>query len=442
MYDEYPPAGMTTNGRHNGSDDDSTIRADAVPHAPAYHDWHNSPAIARPTQTSEPVVISRSSTTPPPPQPLIRESAVRQRVRRRHGSRSSGIEWAWVIVAAALLGVVIIVGLSGVLLLRSSQSERLVLPTAVADLSALPTPVDLRLSGGQLVTGQTVTLSDGYSLVLQPWDGQSRFTLLVMGIDRRPDETGLAFRTDTMILLSVDPRTRRIGMLSIPRDMYVEVPGWSQYQRINTPMVLGENNRSGSGPRLAMQTVQYNLGIRVHDYMVVDFQALVGLVDAIGGIEISIDYTINDRLYPDMFYGYDPFYLPAGTHMLDGPTALKFARTRHGDSDIQRGERQQQVIRAIRERVMNFNLLPQLIVRAPLLLDTFNDNIHTSMSLEQMIRLAWYAKDIPSENIVSGVMDYRYMSDWTTSSGAQVLIPNRARLGNLMIEVFGADYSQ
>jgi polyisoprenyl-teichoic acid--peptidoglycan teichoic acid transferase len=441
MYDEYAEAGKNANG-DAGHDDDLTIRASPVPHAPAYQEWQNGPVIARPTQTSEPVLISRSTTLPPPPQPLVRESAARQRVRRRHGTRSSGIEWAWVIVAAALLGVVIILGLSGVLLLRSSQTERPVLPTAVADLSALPTPVDLRTAGGQLVTGQTVTLSDGYSLVLQPWDGQSRFTLLVMGIDRRADETGLAFRTDTMILLSVDPRTRRIGMLSIPRDLWVEVPGWSQYQRVNTPMVLGENNRPGTGPQLAMQTVQYNLGIRVHDYLVVDFQALTGLVDAIGGIEVSIDYTINDRLYPDMNYGYDPFFLAAGTHVLDGPTALKFARTRHGDNDIRRGERQQQVITAIRERIMDFNLLPQLIIRAPMLLDAFNDNIHTSMSLEQMIRLAWYVKDIPGDNITSGIMDYRYMSDWTTTTGAQVLIPNRARLGNLMIEVFGADYSQ
>jgi len=437
MYDEYPEAGSDAS-----SDDDLTIRASPVPHAPAYQEWNNGPAIARPTQTSDPVLISRSTSLPPPPQPLIRESAARQRVRRRHGSRSSGIEWAWVIVAAALLGVVIIVGLSGVLLLRSPQPARPVLPTAAADLSALPTPVDLRTDGGQLVTGQTVTLSDGYSLVLQPWDGQSRFTLLMMGIDRRADETGLAFRTDTMILVSLDPRTRRIGMLSIPRDLYVEVPGWSQYQRINTPMVLGENNRPGTGPQLAMQTVQYNLGIRVHDYMVVDFQALTGLVDAIGGVEVSIDYTINDRLYPDMAYGYDPFYLAAGTHILDGTDALKFARTRHGDSDIQRGQRQQQVIQGIRDRVMDFNLLPQLIIRAPLLLEAFSDNVHTSMDLDQMIRLAWYVKDIPPENITSGVMDYRYMSDYTTPNGAQVLIPNRARLGNLMIEVFGADYSQ
>ena len=123
--------------------------------------------------------------------------------------------------------------------------------------------------------------------------GSRVFTVLMLGLDRRPGDTGLAYRTDTMIIVSLDPTTNQIGILSIPRDLYVPVPGYAALQRVNTPMALG-------GPTLAMQTVQYNLGIRVHDYVVVDFDAVIGIVDAIGGIEVTTDYVINDPRYPDM----------------------------------------------------------------------------------------------------------------------------------------------
>ncbi|MBZ0278972.1 MAG: LCP family protein, partial [Anaerolineae bacterium] len=145
---------------------------------------------------------------------------------------------------------------------------------------------------------------------------------------------------------------------------------------------------------------------------------------------------------PDMYYGYDPFYLQAGDHHLDGATALKFARTRHGSSDFQRAQRQQQVIFAIRDRVLNLQMLPQLIVQAPTLLNELSQDVSTGLTVDQMIHLALYLKDIPPENIHTGVIDESYTSGYTTSSGASVLVPDRARIGPLMVEVFGTDYSQ
>ncbi|MCA9915202.1 MAG: hypothetical protein KC496_17730, partial [Anaerolineae bacterium] len=122
--------------------------------------------------------------------------------------------------------------------------------------------------------------------------------------------------------------------------------------------------------------------------------------------------------------------------------ALRYARTRHGDNDIYRAERQQQVIFAIRDKIMDFGMVPSLITQAPVLWDSWQDNVYTGLSFEQMIQLALYVKDIPRENIVMGVVNYEYLQGYTTQSGASVLIPNRARLGNLMIEVFGSSYSQ
>jgi LCP family protein required for cell wall assembly len=296
-------------------------------------------------------------------------------------------------------------------------------------------------ANGELV-GSQFTLEDGRTIELRPWNGTSRFTVLLIGLDRRTGETGLAYRSDTMLLLSVDPATASIGILSIPRDLYVEIPGYSQLQRVNSAMVLGELEQTGYGPTLAMQTVQYNLGIYVHDYLIVDFQAVISVIDAIGGIDLDVPYTINDPLFPDMNYGYDPFYIQAGMQHLDGYTALKYARTRHGDSDFQRAERQQQVILAVRDRVLNFEMLPQLIFQAPTILNGLEDRVYTGMTLDQMIQFALYLKDIPFENIKTGVIDGSYTSPYMTPRGESVLIPNRATLGNLMVEIFGASYSQ
>lgn len=379
------------------------------------------------------------STAPAPPPPHYQDARSRARSRRR---RNKDMDWAWVVIAAALLGVTLILGMSIVLLVGAASSETPVIPTSAASIAALPTAVNLRTDERGVAEGQSVILDDGSSLVLTPWDGEGRFTVLAVGLDRRPEETGIAYRTDTMLLVSLDPATNSLGILSIPRDLYVEVPGYAQRQRINSAMVLGEIQQPGYGPTLAMMTIQRNLGIRVHEYLAVDFQAFIDLVDAIGGIQISIDYTINDRRYPDMNYGYDPFYLPAGTHQLNGYDALRFARTRHGDSDIERAGRQQQTIFAIRDRILNLEMLPQLIVQAPSLLRSWEDNVYTGLSLEQIIQLVLFLTDVPQENIRTGVIDYDYLREWRTSDGSDVLILNQTAVADLMVEVFGPEYTQ
>lgn len=453
MFDEY-----------DNNDPERTVKTSVVPEAPGTSSgqvsnsgtapiqrsgsnaptWTNGNRVESPiAEPPKPLAYFSRTTVPPPPPLLNRESAARVRARRRrvNGRRSSG-EWVWVIIAGALLSVAIVFSMGVAIFLRASQAEQEVIATSVVDLSQLPTPVSFRREADQFVTGQSITLDNGYSMILEPWDGTSRFTVLFMGLDRRPGERGLAYRTDTMMLLSLDPATKQMGMLSIPRDLFVEVPGYSELQRINSPMVLGEMRQPGLGPQLAMQTVQYNLGIRVHDYILLDFTAVIELIDAIGGISITTDRTINDRLYPDMNYGYDPFYLPAGTHHLNGHDALRYARTRHGDNDFERAGRQQDVIYAIRERVLDLEKLPQLIVQAPSILNALNDNINTSMSLQQMIELAWYMRDVPAENISSGVLGPGYVQGYRTPQGASVLIPNRSRMGTLLAEVFGANYSE
>ena len=371
----------------------------------------------------------------------------RDRKRRSRARTRRTSEWAWVVVALAMFGVTLITSLSVFMILRTNRDDAFeeaagmtaASATAVVIVpTAVPNPDLLSVEPA----GEPAP-ADANSFGIEAWDGQERFTILLMGWDRRPtDPPDAAYRTDTMMLVSLDPVSGQIGVLSVPRDLYVNIPGYSQLQRINSAYVLGELRQPGYGPQLAMQTVQYNLGMRIHDYLIVDFNAFIKVVDAIGGITVDVPYNISDSQYPDMGYGYDPFYITAGVHHLDGTTALKYARTRHNSNDFRRAERQQQVIFAIRDQILNVNNLPQVVVAAPSIWASIQEGVRTGLTFDQLVRLGWYAKDIPLENIHTGVIDEQYITFYTTPSGASVVIPNRYALGGLMVEVFGQNYNQ
>ena len=246
--------------------------------------------------------------------------------------------------------------------------------------------------------------------------------ILLMGIDRRPGEAFVS-RTDSMMVISINPETDSASILSIPRDLYVQIPNYGQ-DRINTALVYG--SREGDyldGAALAMQTVSSNLNIPIHHFVLVDFGAFVRIIDILEGIDVEVPYDINDSLYPDMDYGYDPLYIPAGLHHFDGQTALKYARTRHADSDFNRAYRQQQVLFAARAQALNLGF-GELLLRAPSLYREVEDGIRTDLSLEQILRLAKTVGDIPSANLRNAVLDQDYVSSYRTPGGASVLLLN------------------
>ncbi len=267
-----------------------------------------------------------------------------------------------------------------------------------------------------------------------PAPESDRKNILIMGIDRRPGEPFIS-RTDTMMLASVDPESDEIAILSIPRDLYVVIPGRGQ-DRINTAFVYGSaGNNPAGGAQLAMQTVEYNLGVPVHDYVLVDFSAVTRGIDAIGGVTIDVPYDINDPTFPDMNYGYDPLYIPAGRQQMDGATALKYARTRHQDNDFQRAHRQQQVIMAIRQKMLGLGL-PELLRQAPFLYQQINSGIRTDLSLDEIIGLATTAAGISSESIQTEVLDQNYVMSYRTPEGASVLVPLNEQIAPLIEELF------
>ena len=177
-----------------------------------------------------------------------------------------------------------------------------------------------------------------------------RVNVLFLGIDRRPSEK-CPCRTDTMMLATLDSKTLSAAVVTIPRDLYVPIPEVGE-NRINTANFYGEQYKyPGGGPALAKKAVEYNLGRRVHYYVLVDFGGFRRAIDALGGIDIDVPRVIDDPMYPDENFGYKPIHIPAGRVHMNGEVALEYARTRHLDSDFGRSKRQVQVLLAVLERL-------------------------------------------------------------------------------------------
>lgn len=377
-------------------------------------------------------------------------------------------------------------------------------PTAVASGTELPPTPDLSAP-----------------VVEYPkWDGASRVNFVFFGLrGGDPAQEDCPLCTDTIIVFSVDPVSKTASMLSIPRDMYVNIPGFG-FSRINTAWTDGEGSKlPGGGPGLAMKTVSQFIGLPIQYYGNVDFNTFVTFVDMIGGIDV---YNDQELLLDPLGSGYVPLgrlavnqtvtivgknangkflvieyagapkgkawvlasavqasgldSLPVvpnsmegsaaagitgtiikaadvrptlnnpnkvqitsgGIRHLNGAVALAYARCRDEsqgctDADIGRAKRQQRVILAIRDKVFSPEYFPKLIAQAPELYNLFSAGIRTNISLDDAIKLAVLAKDIPLQNVKQGVIDTTmatYDSVVLGNQTASVLrpIPDKIRL--------------
>ncbi|HJW84824.1 MAG TPA: LCP family protein, partial [Anaerolineae bacterium] len=269
---------------------------------------------------------------------------------------------------------------------------------------------------------------------LPVWSGLERVNILLLGVDEREVEEG-PWRTDTLILLTIDPATRTAGMLSIPRDLWVPIPGYDLEGKINTAHFVGDaQGYPGGGPALAMATLQYNFGIPVQHYVRLNFSGFERLIDLVGGIDIYVAQAIDDPQYPDSGFGYEPLHIDAGWQHMDGRLALKYARTRHTEfGDFDRAHRQQQVILAVRDRVIQAGMLPTLIGQAGSLVQTLGDSVKTNLTLDQLVQLAGLASKIDLQNIQSLViepsMTLSYLAP--TDPPQYVLVPIREEIRRL-----------
>jgi len=245
-------------------------------------------------------------------------------------------------------------------------------------------------------------LPEAVPIALPNWERKERVNILLLGLDQREgEEFG---RTDTMILASVDPVARRVGMMSLPRDLKVDIPGYGP-AKLNAAYVFGQQEGEGTTPderrragvRLLKRTVTRNFDVPVHYYAQVDFRGFERVIDEFGGVNVDAPYPIVDKAYPTETFGYTAIYFAAGLQHLNGKQALRYARTRHADNDFARARRQQEVLFSLQQQALNRKLASKFYP----LLAILGDSVKTDLSKENAAALVSLGQGFTRDNIKS-----------------------------------------
>jgi LCP family protein required for cell wall assembly len=250
-------------------------------------------------------------------------------------------------------------------------------------------------------------------------EGQTN--ILLMGSDQRPDTGG--FRTDVLLLLTLNPSEGTVNLTSFPRDLFVYIPGWTM-ERVNTAQARG-------GFELTALTFEYNFGVRPDHWALINFSGFTTIINALGGINVQVAQPLSDQRE-----GYGTYYVPAGTVHMDGSTALWYVRSRYTSSDFDRTRRQQEVIQAVFFRLMSLDG----VTKAPQLYQQYQQAILTDMSLDDIIPLLSLATKLADGGEINRyAIGPGQVTSWVNPlNGAQVLLPNRTAVREIMQQALNA----
>lgn len=277
--------------------------------------------------------------------------------------------------------------------------------------------------------------------------GSERINFLLMG--RGGDKHPGGLLTDSIMVVSIEPKTKSLAMISVPRDLYVPIKNHGQ-DKINSAFSDGyndyiqknctkkkqdecKNGALSAGANMTKQTVSETLGIPIQYYAMIDFYGFVKFIDEIGGVDITVDKSIYDPFYPDEnMKGYSPFSIKAGQQHLNGETALKYARSRETTSDFDRSRRQQQLIYATKEKVLKIGFLanPKKIIDIATIL---GDHVRTDLSPAELKALTEFVNQVDASKIITKVLSNGeggpLVSD--SSSGTYYLKPRKGDFSEL-----------
>jgi LCP family protein required for cell wall assembly len=238
---------------------------------------------------------------------------------------------------------------------------------------------------------------------------------LVLGTDHRPGWT--SWRTDVVLVVGVDRTNNRLAVFSVPRDTYVQIPGYG-WGRINQVDYLGEKaSPGGGGPKLVSQVLQDNLGISTNHWVRVRMDGFIDVVNAVGGVTVHLDCPFYEPIFNLNTNAWDYFALPAGDVWMDGDTAYWFVRLRYRESDIGRNRRQRQFLWALRDQVSKTNLLAKF----PELYGAFQSTFTTDMGVLEMLDLMNWGTNLDAANVRAGGLSLSDLQSYTTADGASVL---------------------
>ena len=244
-----------------------------------------------------------------------------------------------------------------------------------------------------------------------------RTNLLILGTDYLPPRDILS-RTDTNIVVTVIPLKPYVGILSIPRDLWVVIPGIGE-NRINTAYFYGEMDQKGSGPEKSIETIRSNFGLTLQYYLVIKMAGFINVIDALGGVVVNLTDPMGG--------------LTAGKHHLDGKEALAFARERYSADDFSRMKQGQILLKALLMKLLS----PGGWIRIPAVFVETNKIIDTNVPFWMLPRLGLALIRVGPDGIDNRVITREMVNPFTTSEGAQVLAPNWGKINPVLMEMFG-----
>ncbi len=298
-------------------------------------------------------------------------------------------------------------------------------PTPTPAPPVLPPPAPI-ITGTPQITS-TLPQPTPMPPIPQP---QGTINILLLGSDRRPGER--VARTDVIMIASVFPDTPAVSLISIPRDYYAWIPGWG-LDKINTAYMRGVKlGYPGGGPALLKATIEYNFGLPIHYYVLVDFQSYQQIIDAIGGVDVIVECPFHDTYPdPDSPTGQTDIDLEPGVHHLDGKFALWYVRSRWSTSDFDRHRRQQEVLRAIFRQVRRQDLFGKV----PEFWDIYRDSVETDIGLTDALYFASLASRFDMRNLKSRfIRGSSLVQPWTAPNGGYVLVPQPEAMYNFLLE--------
>jgi LCP family protein required for cell wall assembly len=286
------------------------------------------------------------------------------------------------------------------------------------------------------VSGAAYALNSESSLGLTPQASPLEpgiLQILLMGTDRRPPAGG--WRTDTMILVSIDVDRQTVGMVSIPRDLFVAIPGHGK-SRINMADNFGEaDHYPGGGPALLRKMLEENLGLTFDRYVRIDFQGFADVVDLLGGIDVDVrcrtELWVPNMKVPGeytLWRVFDP-----GMHHMDGELALMYSRCRAHTPVFDRDRRQREVLLALRNRMLELGV-PGLLPKLSQLLENMNLHVQTDLAPAEIVALAQLATRLPPQNVTQKIIDLSVAPQWPTPDGAWVMRPDRPAVKELTVD--------
>jgi polyisoprenyl-teichoic acid--peptidoglycan teichoic acid transferase len=239
---------------------------------------------------------------------------------------------------------------------------------------------------------------------------------LVLGADVRPGPWMM--HTDSIMLVAIDEPAGEVGILSIPRDLWVDIPGWGA-DRLNSAYFIGGYKKyPGGGPALAERVVEDTLGVPVDHVVLIKMDGLAQLVDALGGVTVHLDCPLYEQTPdPKNEKKLLNWTVPAGDVTLNGPDARKFATYRYLTTDFGRAQRQQQLIWAIRDRASSLSIIP----RIPELWNALSGTFETDLGLLDVVKLVRFGLNLKAENVHGAALDRDVVEQFVTKGGASVL---------------------